>query len=154
MLYLTQDARANLTKLNQRVLADGELFLLAKAIADKLPLMPQDQTNVTLYILTYKESIEQIIYAINDYSYLSQESKDVIYKLIGELTLWRSQVAYAGFKPLFKLDISTVTDDLCGLSKYIDPLYIGSVNDVLNNANYMYGLFYEIASGYVEARTK
>ena len=47
--------------------------------------------------------------------------------------------------PLFKDKAENVIDDISALPKYIDLVYMCSVGDIINNANYTYSMFRELA---------
>lgn len=145
MLNISQQIKTELLKLNQRKLERGEIFLLAKAISDEIPLAPQDTENINLYILTHKSTIDSILYEFNYYTYLEDETIKIIYKLISELSLWRLNIAYNPPFILFKCDENAVIDDISCLPRYIDLAYMTSVADIVDNANYIYSLFRNFA---------
>ena len=130
-----------LNALNQRMLQKGEIFLLAKAIADALPLMPADEDNVRLFILNHKRLIDEVVWSLNTYSYLGDENVAVLEKLIGDLTLWRASVAYNPPALFFRNDPNAVIDDISSLPRYVDITYMCAVGDMVNNATYMSDLF-------------
>lgn len=144
MYQFSQDLSNKLNGLNQRMLQKGEIFLLAKAIADALPLMPPDEDNVRLFIINHKRFIDEVVWSLNMYSYLGEENTAVLEKLIGDLTLWRSSIAYAPPSIFFRDCPNTVIDDISGLPRYIDITYMCAVGDIINNANFMSNLFHSL----------
>lgn len=146
MYQFSQDLSNKLNALNQRALQKGEIFLLAKAIADALPLMPADEDNVRLFILNHKRFVDEVIWSLNMYSYMGDEQVTVLEKLIGDLTLWRASVAYNPPVIFFRDCPNSVIDDISNLPRYIDVTYMCAVGDILNNANYMSDIFRSLTS--------
>lgn len=141
MLNISQQLKSELLKLNQRHLEKGEIFLLAKAIADEIPLAPQDTDNINLYILNHKPLIQTILYEFDFYTYLDEDTTNIIYKLISELSLWRLNMAYNPPVILFRCGEDSVIDDISCLPRYIDLTYMCAVADILDKATYTYSLF-------------
>jgi len=136
-----QDLTNKLNALNQRMLKKGEIFLLAKAIADALPLMPPDEDSVKLFILNHKRMIDEVIYSLNNYSYLDEANIALVEKLVCDLTLWRANVAYSPLLTFYRSDPNVVIDDISNLPRYVDVTHMCAVGDMLDNANYMASLF-------------
>ena len=146
MNQFSQDLTNKLNGLNQRMLQKGDIFLLAKAIADALPLMPADEDNVRMFIINHKRFIDEVVWGLNMYSYLGEENNAVLEKLIGDLTLWRASVAYTPPAIFFRDCPNTVIDDISGLPRYVDVTYMCAVGDIINNANFMSNLFRTLVS--------
>ena len=146
MNQFSQNLTNKLNALNQRMLQKGEIFLLAKAIADALPLMPADEDNVKLFIINHKRLIDEVVWSLNTYSYLGDDNSAVLEKLIGDLTLWRASIAYNPPTPFFRDCPNSVIDDISTLPRYVDLTYMCAVGDVINNANYMSDLFRTLVS--------
>ena len=140
---IKEKCRTNLVQLNQRQLTKGEIFLLAKAIADKLPLAPNSAGSggVKEFIAKNMTFISEVVWDISLYSYIDEEKRDEIVTLVTALTLWRSSVAYNPSVYLFRGQADMVVDDLSGLPRYVDSAYFCAVGDMINNANYMLDLF-------------
>lgn len=141
MYQFSQDLTNKLNGLNQRMLNKGEIFLLAKALADALPLMPAEEENVKLFILNHKRMIDEALWCLNTYSYMSEETMALIQKLIGDLTLWRAAVAYNPPAVLYRDDPNSVIDDISNLPRYVDIAHMCAVGDIINNANHMSSVF-------------
>lgn len=146
MYQFSQDLSNKLNALNQRSLQKGEVFLLAKAIADSLPLMPADEDNVRLFVLNHKRFIDEVVWSLNMYSYMGEDQVAVLEKLIGDITLWRASVAYNPPATFFRDCPNSVIDDISNLPRYVDVTYMCAVGDILNNANYMSNLFRSLTS--------
>ncbi len=141
MYNFSQDLSNKLASFNQRKLTKGEVFLLAKAIADEIPLMPADEENVKIYILNHKRFIDDVIWTLNGYTFIGDNEAETLLKLIGDLTLWRSNVAYNPPTVLFRDCPNSVIDDISSLPRYVDITYMCSVGDIISTANYMFGIF-------------
>ena len=141
MYTLSSKVKEGLLKFNQKKLEKGEIFLLAKAIADELPLCPVEEENVKYFVLNHKLFIDHVVYALNEYSYLDEVTKETIFKLICDLTLWRYKVAYEPPYILFRGEYDVVLDDISTLPRYVDMTYVCSVADIVDRATYLYSLF-------------
>lgn len=146
MNQFSQSLSNKLNALNQRMLQKGEIFLLAKAIADALPLMPADEDNVRLFIINHKRFVDEVIWTLNSYTYLGDEVVTVVEKLVGDLTLWRAQVAYNPPAILFRDCPNSVIDDISHLPRYVDITYMCAVGDIIANANYITDMFRSLIS--------
>lgn len=145
MSSLSKTTIEKLLTIQQKKLEKGEIFLLSKAIADTLPLAPADTDSINIYTLQHRRYINNVIYYLNDYTYLDEDVKAIIYKNINELTLWRHSVAHNPPTIMFRGDTNTVIDDISCLLRYVDVPSICSVVDVLDNANWTYSLFRTVA---------
>jgi hypothetical protein len=137
----SQDLVNKLLSFNQRKLTKGEIFLLAKSIADELPLLPPDEDNVNLFILNHKRFIDEVIWCLNNYTYLDKNEIKTVNKLISDLTLWRASIAYNPPITFFKDCPNSVIDDISSLPRFVDLTYMCAVGDIINNANYIADLF-------------
>ncbi len=145
MFSFSPKLKNELLKFNQRTLERGDTFLLAKAIADELPLMAPDEENARLFVLNHKRFIDEVLYSICDFTYLGESERDDVCKLIGELSLWRAAVAYNPPSVLFRGDANAVIDDMSLLPRFIDNSYMCAVSDIVTKANYLYDLFRQYA---------
>lgn len=146
MYQFSQDLSNKLNALNQRPLQKGEVFLLAKAIADSLPLMPPEEDNVRLFIINHKRFIDEVIWSLNMFSFMNDEQTATLEKLIGDLTLWRASVAYNPPATFFRDCPNSVIDDISNLPRYVDVTHMCAVGDIINNANYMANMFRSLVS--------
>lgn len=146
MYQFSQDLTNKLNALNQRMLKKGEVFLLAKAIADALPLMPADEDNVKLFVLNHKRLIDEVVWSLTTYSYLGDDNLVLIEKLVCDLTLWRAAVAYNPPATFYRDDPNSVIDDISNLPRYVDITHMCAVGEIINNANHMSGLFRDFVS--------
>lgn len=144
MNVFSKELSSKLLTLQQRKLTNGELFLLAKAIADSLPLPYIDVDSISLYTISKRSKINDIIYSLQEYTYLNDEEIKVIYRLIDELTLWRYNIAYNPPNIVFRNDVNLFIDDISCLPRYIDMTYLCAVADIIDNANWIYNLFKDV----------
>lgn len=145
MYNFPQDVAGKLNMLQQKKLVKAEIFLLAKAVADTIPLAPADTDNIALYTLTHRGFINEVIYALAEYTYIDDENVKTIYRLIDELSLWRYNVAHNPPSIIFTGDTNTVVDDLSCIMRYVDVTYVCAVADIMDKANWVYAMFRDVA---------
>lgn len=146
MLKFSQELSKKLSQLNQRKLQKGELVLLAKALADTIPLAPASTESIRQYTLTERSFVNMVIYALNDHTYIDEQASEQILKYIDEFSLWRMNVAYNPPKVLFMGNPNTVIDDLSCLNRYVDTVTLCSIADMVERANTSYSMFVELAT--------
>jgi hypothetical protein len=140
---ISEKLESELTKLNQRKLTKGELFLFSFAIASYLELPPKDIDSIKQYTISKKIDINNVIYELNDYSYLTDEDIDEIYLNITNILTWRHTVAYVPTIPLFT-DENEVIDDLSLITRYVDQGTLCSLKDISSTINHMTSLFFSL----------
>lgn len=145
MYAFPQELAAKLNMLQQKKLCKAEIFLLAKAIADTLPLAPVDTDNIALFTLTQRGFINEVVYSLAEYTYIDDENVKTIYRLIDELSLWRFNIAYNPPNILYKGDTNTVVDDTTCILRYVDITYLCSVADIVEKANWISSMFRDVA---------
>lgn len=145
MYAFPQELSSKLNMLQQKKLAKAEVFLLAKAIADSIPLAPADTDNIALYTLSHRAYMNEIIYSMASYTYIDDENVKTVFRLVDELSLWRFNVAHNPPSILFKGDTNTVVDDLTCILRYVDVTYVCSVADIIEKANWVYAMFRDVA---------
>lgn len=145
MYTLPQSLSTKLCALGQRKLVQGEITLLAKAVADILPLSPSETENIALFTLQRRNVVDAIIYTLNDYSYIDDVVRQQVYSLINSFALWRHNVAHAPVNILFTGKHDTVVDDISCLLRYINQSELCAVSDIATNANYIYSMFRGLA---------
>lgn len=146
MYAFTQDIAAKLNMLQQRKLTKGEIFLLAKAIADSIPLAPAETDNIALFTLNHRAYINEVIYSLAEFTYIDDENAKTIYRLVDELSLWRYNIAHNPPVIMYKGDTNTVVDDTTGILKYVDVTYLCAVADIVDKANWVYAMFRDVAA--------
>lgn len=145
MYKLSPSLQSALNMLQQRKLGNGELFLLAKALSDSIPLAESDCENIALHTLNYKYFMNEVLYKVSEYSYIDEESRTVIFRLVNELSLWRFNIAYTPPSPFYRGEANTVVDDTSSLLRYVDVSYMCAVEDIVEKANWYYSTFKELA---------
>lgn len=144
MYRLSADLISKLSSLEQKKLGKGELFLLSKAISDTIPLAPVDTDNIALHTLNFRNLVNEVIYTLNEYTYLDKEQTDVVYKTINDLCLWRFNIAYNPPSIFFKGDPNTVVDDISCILRYVNLTDICAVGDIAEKANWTACVFSEV----------
>ena len=124
-----------------RRLKRGEIFLLAKAIADKLPIGNGMPENIRTYTLNLRIQIDNTIYGLSDYVYLPAEDVNQAYTLIDGLLLWRMSVAFDPAPMAFTGDPTTVVDEVSSILRYVDVREVCSVGDIAQTASYIAVIF-------------
>lgn len=133
-----------LSLISQRKLEKGELFLLAKAIADSIPLAPTGLENISIYILNHRRFIDSVIFTINHFSYIDEDNTKTLIKLIEELSLWRYNIAHEPPSIFFTGEANTVIDDISCINRYVNNEYLCSVSDIAQKANWVYNTFKDL----------
>ena len=146
MLKFSPELNKKLAQLNQRKLQKGELVLLAKAIADTIPLAPISTENIRQYTLTERSYVNMIIYTLNEHTYIDDDAREQLLKHIDEFSLWRMNIAYNPPKVLFMGNTNTVIDDMSCLNRYVDTASLCSVADMVERANAAYCMFVELCA--------
>ena len=144
MYSFSQELTTKLHALGQRKLEKGEVTLLAKAIADLLPLAPSDTENISLFTLNHRNLIDGVIYSINDYSYIDDTTRQHLYNLVNAFSLWRFNTAHSPARVLFTGKLVTVIDDLSCLARYVNVQEMCAIGDIADRANYFYSFFREV----------
>ena len=133
-----------LLKLGQRTLNKGEIFILAKVIADSVPLPTEAQDNIRLYNLNHRAWMSDVIYALEGYAYVPDEGRETIYRLVDEMVSWRYAVASGTSICLFTGESTNFVDDLTGFLRYVNMSDIAHGSDIASNANYIYTMFKDV----------
>lgn len=144
VIQLDNKLKTKLSEFNQRPLNDPEIFLLAKAIADELPLPDPDTENIKIFIISHTRLIEEVVYLLNNYTFINEEQLEAIKRIVTQLTYWRYKVAYNPPRIIFRDSEMTVIDDISALPRFVDLSYMCSVADIVDNANYLYNLFRDV----------
>lgn len=139
-MFQNQDLNRRLISFQHRKLNAGESFILAQAIVSKLPLPASDCDNITLAVQNHMELIEKIIYGLGEFCYIDRETIETIRRDIVGLMSWRFAIAYSPIVPLYS-EVDNVIDDISGLCRYVDPVRMCSVKDIIDTANYTTILF-------------
>ena len=129
-----------------RRLTKGEKVLLAKALCDRLPLMPAEESNIKLYVIHFKPFIDDVIYGLRDFIYIDSDDSEYIVDLIVRFMTWRAAVAYNTTRVLFTGNPETVIDDFSLLPLFIDQPTFCALTDSITDANYYYRLFTEVCN--------
>ena len=146
MISSNADLQKRLLKLGQKTLSKGEIFLLAKALSDAIPLPQEVCENIRLHTLSHRGKIDQVIYAFEGYAYIPSDQYDTIYRLIDEMVSWRYAVATGKSICLFTGDPQSVVDDMTGFLRYVNMSDVCTVSDMAGSANYVYTMFKDVVA--------
>ncbi len=139
-----------LARFGQRKLKDGEVFLLSKAISDTIGIPTgSEYTEFSVYIISKKPVINEIIYALNYYTYVDEVTLDIIYKQVTELTRWKHSMAFNPPMVLFSGSPETVIDEISGITIFVETGCMCSVADIAESATTVYGMFRELCNSIV-----
>lgn len=120
--------------------------MLAKAIADKLPIGQAMPENIRTYTLNQRSLIDRVVFGLTDYLYLPQDDVEKVYTLIDNLLLWRMSVAFEPSSMLYSGDANNVVDETTGILRYVDVGDICAVGDIAQNATSVAMLFQEFVA--------
>lgn len=140
------DLQNRLLTLGQRTLKKGEIFLLAKAIADAVPLPKETTDNIRIHNLNYRNMMNTVIYAFEGFAYIPHEEVETIYRLVDELVSWRYAVASGTALCLFTGEANNFVDDVTGILRYVNMSDLAHGSDIAANANYMYNMFKDVVA--------
>lgn len=143
---LCQSLQRKLVAFGHRRLIRGEIFLLAKAIADKLPIGSGMPENIRTYTLNLREAIDPTIFGLTDYVYLPQDDVERIYAIVDGLLLWRMSVAFEPASMVYSGDATSVVDETSGILRYVDVADICAVGDIAQNATAVAMVFQEFVA--------
>ena len=135
-----------LLKLGQKTLNKGEIFILAKVIADAIPLPKEACDNIRLYNLNHRGFIDNVLYAFEGFVYIPTDEYETIYRLIDEMVSWRYGVATGKAICLFTGEAQNVVDDMTGFLRYVNMSDVCGVADIAGSANYIYTMFKDVVS--------
>jgi hypothetical protein len=143
---LNESLQRKLVAFGHRRLKRGEIFLLAKAIADKLPIGTGMPENIRTFTLNHRDAINRSIYGLTDYLYLPTDDVERVYALIDSLLMWRMSVAFAPALMVYSGDANNVVDETTGILRYVDVGDICAVGDIAQNATAVAMIFQEFVA--------
>lgn len=149
-MELNQDTRRKLIQLSQRPIKKGEVFLLARLLADKIPVIENGQTPTSIlgHTLKYRHQVDTVVYGLNDYVHISTDTAKQIYAISDALWSWRYAIATGTAPMLFSGDTDTVIDDVSGLLTYVNMSDICAVADIAQDANYIHSLLRDVVNSF------
>jgi len=133
---ISNKTKQDLISMGLRTLEKGEVFILSYAISLKLPLpeVNSDPHEIKMHCLSYRNNVDSVVYSLNDFMYIDENTRKEIYELIYSFVRWRRDIAFGNFIPLFK-DTETILDDFTNITKYIDMTYVCSLKDIETRLN-------------------
>lgn len=147
-MELSKQTHYKLLQLAQRQLKAGELFLLAKLLADKIPVIVDGQLPDSLlcHTLNFRPSVDTVIYTLNEYTHISSDKAKYVYQMVDSIWAWRHAVATGGTTMLFSGSNTTVVDDVSCILNYVSLASIAPVADIAEDANYMHMLLLDVVN--------
>lgn len=142
-MSLSKETKAKLVLFLHRRIKPGEAFLLARLLADRIPVSCNNVDKPWEQTLQYRKNVNNVVFALNEYLHIFTCDQDDINKSIDNIWLWRYNVATGASNLVFTGDDNRVTDDFSGVMRTVDYGDICKLADVLKDANYIYGLFKE-----------
>lgn len=135
-----------LLKLAQRNLNKGEIFILAKAIADAMPLPKEHTDNIRIHNLNHREFVNNVIFAFEGYAYVPHDTYETIYRLVDEIVSWRYAVASGTSGCQFTGEANNFVDDLTGFMRYVNMSDIAHGSNIAASAAHTYALFKDVVA--------
>lgn len=152
-MKVSTEVKSALMRFMHREIKPGEAFLLARVIADRIPVdvsfdKPWEQT------LRYRSNVDTVLYCVNDYIHIPQNTFKHIYLMIERIWVWRLSVARGDSNIIFSGDQCSVVDDISGLLRSVHLSDMSPVADMVGDANYIYSLFKQVveATWFTEAK--
>lgn len=142
-MNVTPEVKGALMRFMQREIKAGEAVLLARLIADRIPVdmsaeEPWQQT------LKYRSSVNGVLFSLNEFIHIPTNTMSHIYLMIERIWMWRRCVASGDSNVIFSGDQCSVIDDFSGLMRHLNLSDISPVADMVMSANEMYQLFKKV----------
>lgn len=147
-MQLNSNTRSKLIQLSQRPLKPGEVFLLSKLMADKIPVIEDGQIpqSTLAHTLKYRRYVDNVIFTLNDYAHICPQTCAHIYEMVDSIWNWRYAISTGSAGMLFSGEHDTVVDDVSSLLRYINSSDICALADMARDANYMTALLGEVVN--------
>lgn len=147
-MQLNDQTKKKLLMLAQRSISKGEIFILAKLLADKIPVVLKGGESDSLmgHTLNYRSKMDSVIFTLNDYLHISTQSTASIYAIVDRVWSWRYAVANGTTFMRFSGETDAVVDDITCILGYVNTSDMCGVVDMVADANYMHMLFGEVLS--------
>lgn len=130
-----------LSQFSQRKLEQGEVVLLAYALANKIPLIPNEVESVVQYVIGYSGLIDGVRFKLIEHAHISDEQVSTLKELVGKFLLWRTSVAKGNQLVLFSGDANVVIDELTGLPRLVDIGLLCSLSEICERGNWVFSVF-------------
>jgi hypothetical protein len=145
-MSFSPEIQTKLMQLVHRAIKPGEALLLARLLADRIPVVgvvcdkPWEQT------LRHRASVDEVLFTLNEYMHISPCSRDAIYAQIERVWLWRQSVASGQSNLVFSGSPDNVVDDLSGMMRCLNTDDVCPLTDIAMDANYIYDLFKRVVA--------
>lgn len=142
-MMVTSEVKSALMRFMQREIKAGEAVLLARLIADRIPVdMAVEEP--WMQTLKYRSQVDSVLFGLNEYIHIPTNTVSHIYLMVERIWHWRMCVAKGESNVLFSGDQCSVIDDFSGLMRHLNLSDISPLADMVDSANHMYGLFKQV----------
>ena len=142
-IVLSESTQRHLTAFGHRRLKRGELVLLGKAIAARLPIGTGMPENIRTYTLNYRNTIDSMIFGLSNYMYIPQQDVEHLYAIVDGFLLWRMSVAFDPQPVIFSGKANVVIDEMSALVRFVDVGDLCAVGDIASSATTLEMVFHE-----------
>lgn len=142
-MKLSPEIKSKLMRFVHRQIKPGEAFLLARLLADRIPIATES-VEPWAQTLKYRQQVDGVIYGLNEYLHISQHNISNIHRMVERLWAWRLAVATGQSNLLFSGEVNNVVDDVTGILRSVNMSDIAPVADICQDANYIYDLFRQV----------
>lgn len=142
-MQVSQEVKVKLMQFIHRGIKPGEAFILARLLADRIPVNVSDETGWG-QTLKYRGHVDSVLYELNEYIHIPQETMKNIYLMVERIWKWRLSVSTGESNLLFTGDANSVIDDISGMLRTVHLSDVCPVADIVHDANYIYSLFKQV----------
>lgn len=147
-MHISQETQHKLMQFVHRTIKPGEAVILARLLADRIPVSGGDKTdNAWERTLQYRSYVDSVIFYLNDYIHIPSASRDNIYRMVDRIWMWRQSVACGESNLVFTGNTDSVVDDFTGVMRTVHLDDVCPIVDMLIDANYIYDLFKTVVRG-------
>jgi hypothetical protein len=143
-MSLSPEIKTKLMLFVHRAIKPGECLLLARLLADRIPVVGVECEKPWEQTLQYRTSVDAVLFTLNEYIHISECNRELIYTQIGRLWVWRQSVASGQSCLVFSGSPDNVVDDLSGLMRSVNTDDLCPLADIAGDANYIYDLFKQV----------
>lgn len=143
-MQLAPELQTKLMQLVQRGIKSGEKLLLARLIADRIPVGTTSNGKPWEVTLAHRNSVDSVLFTLNEYMHINKDDRESLYGMIDRIWAWRKSVASGQSTLLFSGETDKVVDDFSGVMRFALVNDVCPLMDMVNDANYMYDLFKQV----------
>lgn len=146
-MQVSRETQTKLMQFVHRTIKPGEAFLLARLLADRIPVLGVEAGSPWEQTLKHRVAVDDVLYSLNEYLHIPQETRKNIYLMVERIWVWRQSVAAGTSNLLFSGDATSVVDDVTGILRSVNLSDVCPVADIAADANYIYDLFKQVVAG-------